>query len=358
MAKARAVKKTENRPADKRPHSLARYKTWGAIIVVAAVAITTALWVRTHYTIDPALLARDTEGVHLMQEGKDVQAVAIWNTLIAQAPNYPDPYVQIAAYDNMLDNPDRALALLQQLQKRRLWTPQAQVELADTYVQLKDPRGLKAAQQAVQVAPNSPRAHMALGTLYARMYGSDRALQEVAIAQKLNPKDASLYVLAAELYQGEHEPDQVESEARKCIAVAPNTAEAWYLLGWALEQNPSPDNFTQAAAAFKRSAELNPTPYNSWMELGSMLMQLGRRQQAQPALERARIQSTKLLPQEPLTQDRLQQRIRIDHLLLEIYVPQGNKAKVADLQHETDQLSAQIRAMQHKSAPPSSSAGS
>jgi len=355
MAKARTTRKVKEQPPSASPSSSkGRYRTW-ITLAIALVAIGAALWIRERFTIDPTLLSRDTEGARLLQAKKAPQAVAIWTSLIQDAPNYPDPYVQLAEYNNSLGYPNQALGFLQQLRKRHLWTPQAQVELAEAYVQLKDPRALKATQQAIRVAPNSPRAHVALGTLYARTYSYDRGLQEITIAQKLAPNDASLYVLAAETYKGEHETDQVEAEARKCIAAAPNTAEAWYLLGWALEQNPSPDNYTEAAAAFKRSAELNPTPYNSWMELGSMLMQLGQRQQAQPALERARIQSTKLGYKEPLTQDRLQQRIRIDHLLLEIYTPQGNKAKVAELQQETDKLSAQIRFMQHKSAPPSAS---
>src|SRR5579883_770340 len=162
--KARSSKKKEKR-LESQPGKRAGYRI-GIALVVAIMAVAGAFWLRARFMVDPTLLARDSEGVRLIQEGKDAQAVAIWNSLIEQHPSYPDPYVQLAEFDNSFGYPDRALVFLQRLKKRGLWTPQAQVELAEAYVQLKDPRALKAAELAVRVAPDSSRAHTTLGTLY------------------------------------------------------------------------------------------------------------------------------------------------------------------------------------------------
>src|SRR5579884_2524913 len=101
MAKARTLRSIPKQLATSRSRPTSA-KTWLAFAVVACLALGLAFWARAKYTIDPAVLARNEEGVRLMQAGREGQAAAIWMNLIAKDPSYPNPYVQLADYYNAM----------------------------------------------------------------------------------------------------------------------------------------------------------------------------------------------------------------------------------------------------------------
>lgn len=229
--------------------------------------------------------------------------------------------------------------------------PDIRLALAQAYVRMSRPKdALKASLAAVAASPNSGPAHLALSAAYAQQFDTMRANAELATAERLDPTNVDAYLVGAEYYKAANDAEQTEAQARKCISIAPNLAEAWYLVGWSLEARPTPDNLNHATDAFRHAIQLDPRALNSWLELGSVLLQTRQPAAAIPDLEKANMIEATLTPGERKSQKQLQERIRIDHLLLEAYGSGGSSKKIASIEDEIDRLSALVQEMQRKPA--------
>jgi tetratricopeptide (TPR) repeat protein len=129
--------------------------------------------------------------------------------------------------------------------------------------------GIRSAQSAVALKPDSSEYHRLLGTLYGQIipvnvlaglsYGK-KAQDEVAKAIELDPKSAAAYVsrgvgnyyLPAGFGGG---PDVAIRDFQKAIGLNPKSDEAYLWLGLALRKA---NRNSEARQAFSKSLELNP----------------------------------------------------------------------------------------------------
>jgi tetratricopeptide (TPR) repeat protein len=129
--------------------------------------------------------------------------------------------------------------------------------------------GIRSAQSAVTLKPDSSEYHRLLGTLYGQIipvnvlaglsYGK-KAQDEVAKAIELDPKSAAAYVsrgvgnfyLPAAFGGG---PDVAIRDFQKAIGLNPKSDEAYLWLGLALRKA---NRNSEARQAFSKSLELNP----------------------------------------------------------------------------------------------------
>jgi len=129
--------------------------------------------------------------------------------------------------------------------------------------------GIRAAERAVAMKPDSSEYHRLLGTLYGQIvpvnvlaglgYGK-KAQDEVAKAIALDPKSSAAYVsrgvgnyyLPAGFGGG---PDVAMRDFQKAIELNPKSDEAYLWLGLAMRRA---NRNAEARKAFTRSLELNP----------------------------------------------------------------------------------------------------
>ena len=134
---------------------------------------------------------------------------------------------------------------------------------------------------------------------------------------------------------------------RTTVAIAPNLAEAWYYIGWAIASGPSPDRLPEARKALEKSTELNPTAFSTWLQLGDVCWRVHDVDAADKALEKARSLGALPPPGGVESQQRLQDRIKAAHILTEIYHSQGDAAKETEIRAESERLSVLIQTQIH-----------
>lgn len=245
-------------------------------------------------------------------------------------------------------DPSQAASILEEMRRRGLDPVDRRVLLAVAYGKMNDARALAAAKDATEAAPDSLRAHMALLTAYTRVYDKPNAMAELRVAEGLAPRDnTELCLFGARYAASTHDYEAVAEQARRCVAVDPKLAQAWYYLGLSTGQSSSTASWTEAETSLRKSVELAPDSYPGWLELGNIYILLERDADAVDSLERARALAGPVSSPADGGRQRLQDLIRIDHLLIKAYHRRGSSAKEAELRRECDDLNER---MQHPPA--------
>jgi tetratricopeptide (TPR) repeat protein len=238
----------------------------------------------------------------------------------------------------------RAVGVLEDMRQRGLDPPDRRIVLAVAYGKMNDPRALAAAKEATETAPDSLRAHMALLTAYTRVYDKPNALAELRVAERLAPRNnTELCLFGAGYAASSHDYGVVEEQARRCVAIDPRLAQAWYYLGLALGQSATTTAWAEAETSLQKSTALAGDSYPAWLELGSVEIQLGRDVEAVNSLERARTIGTSVVSAAGSTRQQLQDVIRIDHLLSKAYHRRGMAAQEAEMRRECDTLNERVQ---------------
>jgi tetratricopeptide (TPR) repeat protein len=241
-------------------------------------------------------------------------------------------------------DPSQAVTVLEDMRRRGLDPVARRILLAVAYGKLNDVRALAAAKAATEAAPDSLRAHMALLSAYTRVYDKPNAMAELRVAEHLAPRDnTELCLFGAHYAASTHDYDAVVEQARRCLAIDPKLAEAWYYLGMSLGQSSSTARWAEAETSLRKSVALAPDSYPGWLELGNVYILLGRDADAVDSLERARAIFEPIAPSPDGTRQRLQDLIRIDHLLIMAYHRQGAEAKEARMRRECDDLNERVQ---------------
>jgi cytochrome c-type biogenesis protein CcmH/NrfG len=317
----------------------------GIIAIFIVVLLGAAIWARLHLTVSPASMDRYAAAADLMTNGHADQAVAIWQSLVRDDPGFVDPYLRLSEYYNRIADPDKAVSLLDQYLKNHEATPEIKLNLAEALVRTRDRQtALKAALSAVQALPNSARAHMALAAIYSQLL-DPRGLPEILKAERLDPKNPSIYLLAGQLYADQQEPQNVEAQMRTGTLLDPQNPEMLYLLGWALAQQPSPEHFSEALTLLQRAVQLNPNAFSCWIEMGDVLEKQHRYGDAVVPLKHAQQLGAVLPNGMPMTHARLQERITADHMLLEAYQHTGHEALEPPVRADAARLQAAVQAL-------------
>ncbi|MCS7037734.1 MAG: tetratricopeptide repeat protein [Saprospiraceae bacterium] len=124
-------------------------------------------------------------------------------------------------------------------------------------------QALPYAQRMVQIAPQNPKGHVLLGTVYQRMKRYDKAIEAFNQALALSPNDAdALNGRGASLFNGQQKYREALADFDKAIAVQPNNGMAllnrsrcYYMLG---------DKARARENAEKARAAGTPVPEDYW----------------------------------------------------------------------------------------------
>jgi tetratricopeptide (TPR) repeat protein len=236
-----------------------------------------------------------------------------------------------------------AVRILEEMPRRGLDPLERRIVLAVAYGKANDPRALDAAKAAAEAAPDSLRAHMALLSGYARIFDKPNVVAQLAAAQRLAPPgNTELCLFGARYGAQTHDYRLAEEQARRCVAVDPRLAQAWYYLGLSLAQSTSRERWAEAETSLETSVLLAPDFHPGWLELGHLYVRLSREADAVASLERARSIGQGLLSSAP-TRQHFQDVIRAAHLLGKAYRAQGRTAEEVKMRRECDALNERMQ---------------
>src|SRR5580704_10263008 len=86
-------------------------------------------------------------------------------------------------------------------------------------------------QEAVKLAPNDPRTHIALGNLYIFEHKESDAQVEFMKVLELDPKNAATHVALGNLYNEQNQHGLAENQYRAAVALEPDRANYHLDLG-------------------------------------------------------------------------------------------------------------------------------
>ena len=201
------------------------------------------------------------------------------------------------------------------------------VQTSVVYLQKEDPQlALRAAQDASARDPSNLRAKRVLAQCYLVLGQIENALTQLSELSRLAPDDlevtyamasaclrlkrpdeaatlfeavrrarpgAAARVLIGRTYRDFAYYDQAEKEFRAALAIDPSVRRAHYYLGMTYLNRADPDLLSEAAHEFKQELKLSANDYPSNLNLGMILVRIGRDAEAVAPLTHARQEQPK-----------------------------------------------------------------
>ena len=152
---------------------------------------------------------------------------------------------------------------------------------------------LSEAQEAVRLAPDNSRAHLALGYAYFAGAEEDKAAAEYEKALKLNPKEGEAYLALGQIRFFQRRYAQAAENFQQAIQVSPNLPSAY--AGMAkifLQQGRS----AEARSMLVKVVALDPQDWESQYQLAVLLNEAGEAGRATDLLEKVTRLHPEFLP--------------------------------------------------------------
>jgi len=123
-------------------------------------------------------------------------------------------------------------------------------------------------KQAIDLAPNDPHPHMALGNLYLTEQKTAPAQAEFMRVLELDPKDAPAHVALGNIYLGQGQYPTAESQYRAALALDPSQSEYHGDLGTVLAKEGRP---ADAQTELRTAIGFDPKNAQAHYQLGNLL---------------------------------------------------------------------------------------
>ena len=171
----------------------------------------------------------------------------------------------------------------------------AHTDLANLLVTVRNPDGspssdaLKQAKIHLDVLrekqPNSPDTHEAWANYYSAQNNLTAAIQEAQQTINLDPKRSESYLLLALLQLRSNLTDQAEASFKKAVQADPTAMNAQLALGGFYQSH---SRLSEAEQQFRHAIEIQPKDSAPRAALVRLLMQQGRRQDAEAFLKQTK----------------------------------------------------------------------
>ncbi|HTW88535.1 MAG TPA: tetratricopeptide repeat protein [Candidatus Binataceae bacterium] len=153
-------------------------------------------------------------------------------------------------------------------------------------------------QQAVKLAPNDPRTHVALANAYVAEKKPDQARAELMKALDLDLKNHAAHAALGDLYLADDEPQAAEEQYRAAVALDPANAAYRIKLAQALTRA---NKFGPAEVELRTAIGLEPRNAAAHYALASLLFAENNRQdEAQKELATAQSLNPSLASPSPM----------------------------------------------------------
>lgn len=137
------------------------------------------------------------------------------------------------------------------------------------------------AQQAIDIDPGFATAHVLLALAESGRERHHAALDAIDRGLSHAPENLALLVMRAALLLKVYRPTEALAGCRHVLALDPKNAEAHEIFGLTLQALGQDED---ALEAFAQAASLTPDPRSPQVNRATLLMQLGRREEAQTIL--------------------------------------------------------------------------
>ncbi len=271
------------RRADVDEETIARLKTLGYLVSGRSDATA------SHYTAedDPKnLVALSNEldsGVTANLRGKTDESVRIFREIIAKRPTFSIAYSNLAYVLRESGDLAEAVAVLRQAVEKGV-ANRTMLGRLGLYLQeagkLDD--SIAILESLTRDDPTYAEAFNYLGVSYARAGRTEDAVATLQKLLALDPSYASAYDNLGSVRLQEGRLAEAETRFRRALDLDPRLASAWNGLGvvYARTTRPIP-----AIDAWKHAVELDPRQYDTLYNLGKLLTELKRFDEAVPYLE-------------------------------------------------------------------------
>jgi tetratricopeptide (TPR) repeat protein len=154
-------------------------------------------------------------------------------------------------------------------------------------------------KQAIDLAPNDPHPHMALGNLYLTEHKPPLAQAEFMRVLELDPKNAPAHIALGNIYNDQAQYPTAESQYRAALALDPSQSEYHADLGAVLAKEGRP---ADAQTELRTAIGFDPKNAQAHYQLGNLLATMpDHAAEAKAEYDQAHQLDPKLVPPEPVT---------------------------------------------------------
>ena len=152
----------------------------------------------------------------------------------------------------------------------------------------------KAYQEAVKLAPNDPRTHIALGNLYIFEHKPGDAQVEFMKVLEIDPKNAATHVALGSLYSDQNQRGLAENQYRAAVAIEPDRSNYHLDLGEVLGKE---GKSAEAEDQIRTAIGLSPKDAKAHLALANLLAtEPARATEANAEFAEVRALDAKLMP--------------------------------------------------------------
>ncbi|MEW6533908.1 MAG: tetratricopeptide repeat protein [Thermodesulfobacteriota bacterium] len=247
--------------------------------------------------------ALDNLGVALYEQGRQVEAIALFRRAIEIQPLYPYAYVHLAVSHEALGNSKEAESSLKKALEIQPNSVDSQFALAELYTsQQRYAAAWHHMQKAAAIAPSDPRYLNGLGKILLKEGKASEATSYFRKAiETASGYDEAHYNLG-EAYVSMRKPQEAHHHFTKALELNRRNWEAHNSLGLLLAQS---GDTAQAEAHFHEALVLSPRDWRIYNNLGVMLAKSGDYEKAATQFEKA----LELNPEDPSAKQNLR-RVR------------------------------------------------
>jgi tetratricopeptide (TPR) repeat protein len=237
-------------------------------------------------------LARDPESVEFLRllaralamQSRSGEAEAVLRRAVELQPGFAPLHEDLGGVLAMERRFDAAIASLREALRLDPRLPLAGKKLGQALAALGHAAEADAAFEA-WFEQDPDRVYVAIALDHLRAGRPEEGISNLRKALRANPDNVDAMHTLAKAYRGD-EQRQSDSEAllRRAIALVPAHVSAWVQLGLLLHDT---DRFEEAIKAFERATELEPREYAAWSGLGAACARIGDMQRSVDAYARS-----------------------------------------------------------------------
>ncbi len=178
-------------------------------------------------------------GYVLSKMGKSNEAEREFNEVTISSKKDPSALFKLGSVFLLLDEPARAIPVLQQAVSLDVGSADYRVKLGIALLMLnRDGEAKQCFEQALALSPNHADAHYRLGNVLLKHHALDLAKVQYEAALKVNPSFADPHFQIARMLEMKNEYPAAIQELTVAIELRPNWTEALNNLAWVLATHP------------------------------------------------------------------------------------------------------------------------
>ncbi len=231
------------------------------------------------------IAARVQLGAALFSAGQEEQALSTLRAALQADPQNASARYQLALTLESAGHSDEALPLFEQVRKARPHDAELLTNYGLALVQTgKAKEAVPLYLEGLKLSPNDATLHQDLGVAYLQQSDLDHALVEFRRGLELQPESAQIaYDIGLALKLKDNLPEAIVA-FEKARALDPTLVDAPYTLGVLYMQQ---GQFAEAAKSLRIALGLRDGNAEAWSMLGSVFKQDSKPQEAADALRRA-----------------------------------------------------------------------